>query len=175
MRTNGVSRVGDKEETVTSQESVKTLRSSQALKQQSLGSSCCGSAETNMTRNHEVAGLIPALAQCVKDPAFPCAVVQVTDTAWMLHCCGCGVGQQQQLQLDPQLGNLHMLQVRPWGGGGGKKEMAILRIHPERQVGQQCHKLLEKFNHCSIIYYGKKIQQENNLSPSNYEGLLQGH
>ena len=26
---------------------------------------------TNPTRNQEVAGLIPGLAQCVKDPAFP--------------------------------------------------------------------------------------------------------
>ena len=29
----------------------------------------------NLTRNHEVAGLVPALAQCVKDPALLCAVV----------------------------------------------------------------------------------------------------
>ena len=30
---------------------------------------------TNPTRNHEVSGLVPGLAQCVRDPALPSAVV----------------------------------------------------------------------------------------------------
>ena len=42
------------------------------------GSSCCGSAETNPTSNHEVVGSIPSLAQQVKDLVL----------LWL----GCGVG-----------------------------------------------------------------------------------
>ena len=32
--------------------------------------SICGTVEMNLTRNHEVSGLIPALTQWVKDPTL---------------------------------------------------------------------------------------------------------
>ena len=47
-------------------------------------SSCHGSAVMNTTIIHENMGLIHELAQWVKDPALPCAVVWVADTA---HTC----------------------------------------------------------------------------------------
>ena len=37
---------------------------------------------------------IPGLTHWVRDPTLPWALVLVTDTARILPCCGCGVGQQ---------------------------------------------------------------------------------
>ena len=40
-------------------------------------------------------GSIPGLTQWVKDPALLCAVVQVTDAAWIWHWHDYGVGWQR--------------------------------------------------------------------------------
>ena len=53
----------------------------------------------NPTRNQEVVGLIPGLAQGVKDPVLLQAAVM--DAAQLQ--CGCGVGRQLQLSFDREL------------------------------------------------------------------------
>ena len=51
-------------------------------------SSCHGAAETNLSRNHEVAGWIPGLVQWVKDPVLLSCAVGCrcgSDLAWLRH------------------------------------------------------------------------------------------
>ena len=68
-------------------------------------SSHCGTLETNPTRNHEVADSIPGLTRWVKDAALlPWAAVSVADLAWILHCCGCGIGSSYSSNETPRLG-----------------------------------------------------------------------
>ena len=55
----------------------------------------------NLTRNRKISGSILGLAQWVGDLALPRAVVWVADVARIPCCCGSGVGQWLQLQLDP--------------------------------------------------------------------------
>ena len=55
----------------------------------------------NPTGIQKDAGLMPGLAQWLKDLALSQAVVWVTETAWIWSCCGCGVGWRLRLQFDP--------------------------------------------------------------------------
>ena len=52
---------------------------------------------TNLTSIHKFEGLNPGLAQWIKNPALPQAVVYVADTARILRFHGCGISWWLQL------------------------------------------------------------------------------
>ena len=62
---------------------------------------CCSSAVTNPTSIlGEDVGLISGLTQWIRDLVLPWAMMEVTDAAQILHCCGCGVGRQLRFRFD---------------------------------------------------------------------------
>ena len=90
------------------------------LKNMSLGSSCCGTAEMNLTIICDDVHSIPGLAQWVRDLALLWAVVQVTDAAWILQASSCSS------HLTPRLGTF--ICHGWWSPKKPKKKKSLLYI-----------------------------------------------
>ena len=93
-------------------------------------SSCCGSVITNPTSIHEDMSLIPSPTQWVKDLVLPWAVVYVTDTVQILHCCGYGIGWQLQLWFTPSLGTSICCRCSPKKAKSKKKDIESFHHSP---------------------------------------------
>ena len=81
-----------------------------------------GAVETNPTRNHEIAGQISGLDQWVKVRALLWAVLQISDTAQILLCCGCGQAGRYSSDQTPRLGTSTCRRCGPKKTGGKKKD-----------------------------------------------------
>ena len=95
-------------------------------------SSRCGTVETNLTRSHEVVGLIPGLNEWVKDLALPWAVVYTADSTWIPRWCSCGVGQSYSSNWTPDLEG-------PYASGVAlKRKNKTKQKNPKAALG--CHR-----------------------------------
>ena len=103
-------------------------------------SSHCGSAVKNLTSIHEDASSIPGLAQCVQYLVLPWAMVQVTDTARILCCCG--YGQAGSCHSD----SFHSLGTSICCRCGPKKQKQTNQKNPGEQFSKWCTILISILN-----------------------------
>ena len=95
----------------------KETKRQNKTKTNKVGSSHCGTVEMNLIGIHEDACPIPGLAQWIRDPALPWAVVEIEDAAQIWCGYGCGIGWQGS-DLTPSLGTF----ISCWCGTKKQKQ-----------------------------------------------------